>query len=323
MYKYSKKKNWLLFNNHTFNNITETSCNNDTINGICSKTTLEECLVKCENNPNCSYGYYIKDKKLCVPLKESKIKSNPYYKLQLKPSSIHNNITTFIDTNKYKFPPTDSNNIFYLDNVSLLNIETGTLLYTDPFINKDSDIVFKENNDIIIQLLQQPFNYPNGMYTNIKYGDLFNINLPTTNFIVLNITTHFKWINHQITNKQTFFSIHPINDTRQIGDDVLYSDVFILKLMDTQLYIDSTMKLTTIPSKNYTFKFIPKIIVYKCINDKCMPTPFKPNVYKNSKCWDTCNKPPINNKIHFIVILLIIIVLLIILLSCVLKMYRY
>ena len=316
MYKYTKKKNWLIFNNEIFNNITETSCNNDTIDGICYKTTLDECLDKCKNDSMCAFGYYIKDKKLCVPLKEHKIKSNPYYKLQS--NSLNTNIQTFIDSSQYGYPLNDSNDIYYLDNVSLLNIETGTLLYTDPFIHKDVNIEFRKNNDVILQLLQIPFNYPTGMYTGIKYGDLFNINIPTTNFVLSTISTNFKWIDNQFNDKQTFFSIFPINSLKKIGDNVLYTDTCIVKVNGKQLYIDEKLNLTTIKTKNSTFQFIPKIIVYDCVNDKCVPTSFKPNVYKNSKCWSKCDKKSNNktsvNIVNIVIVLLIVLIIIIALL---------
>lgn len=96
-----------------------------TIKGKCIQTeTLEDCTNICKP-PNCYWGTWSKDTKIC------KAVNFPIYKevnpgFLLKPEQP--GMTTFIDTNFFEFPAQRNNRIFFYDRVKIQNVETGYIM---------------------------------------------------------------------------------------------------------------------------------------------------------------------------------------------------
>lgn len=95
-----------------------------TINGECSKTnTLEECVNKCKP-PNCYWGTWSDQTKVCMPMNYNIYRDlNPGFVTKEQQG-----MTTFIDTNFFEYPAQRNNRIFFYDRVKIQNVETGYIL---------------------------------------------------------------------------------------------------------------------------------------------------------------------------------------------------
>ena len=113
-----KDKKWLIFENTIFDDLSFMDCN-DTIEGVCIlDKTFDQCVKKCEDDPNCAAGYYISglEKNICVPLRTEEYHYvNPIYRLRQQ--KIYNeldnlDVKTFVDKSVYPFPPEQANPSF-------------------------------------------------------------------------------------------------------------------------------------------------------------------------------------------------------------------
>jgi hypothetical protein len=322
-----EKDNWNLFPDSTFSHLDTMDCNN-TINGECYyNKTLGECIQTCEKSNECNFGYFItntKDRKdICVPLLDIDI--NPIYNIRKQDIYTELDDTkskVFVNKNKYKFPPGESNDVFFMDNLLIENMETNTLMRSSHLSDdiNDRSIVFKKDNNLIVQLLEVPTTNTNqSMYKTLKYGDSFTFHIPNTTLIMVNNPVHknlLEWESRGYsTTTNESYTIKHIMPGKKDGDIVLYSDIFSLHKNISILEVDSNHTLKTFYSssyqeavdknKNVTFRFIPKIKGWYCNDDhKCTEIPLdkitvgKDNigrydghiVGRNYGCWGLCNE---------------------------------
>ena len=286
---YLKDGKWLIFEDSVFENLETSDCN-DTMSGQCYEDkTFEQCVDMCQKNTHCNFGYYISDLKIpniCVPLHKHSIYTNPVYRLRNKdiyPELKNARIKTFIDQTKYPFPPKEGNNIFFMDNFEIQNVETGYWLNESPIKTNSKDVIFSEKKDNDISLYVQTIRIPGGLsasvqYITLKYGELIAFNIPTTSFILrqsINNPSKLEWFD-RIGNIQehSSFEIHPIMPGKKIGDNILYSDIFIIKSDVNILGLDpksQEIKLyyeTLAEAKEKSRKIIFSFIYNKIINFK-------------------------------------------------------
>ena len=283
-----KDDKWIIFEDSIFENLDSFDCN-DAISGQCyNDKTFEQCVDVCEKSPICDFGYYISDLKtsnICVPLYKQKNYSNPVYRLRNK--DIYSEfkdarIKTFINQKEYPFPPKQGNNMFFMDNFNIQNVETGYWMNDSPM--KKEYVVFSQKKDDI-PLSVQAIRIPPGLsaesqYVTVKYGQKIAFNIPTTTFVLRESndnTLRLKWINRITNLEDSDFEIHPILPDKNIGDNILYSDVFIIKSDDNILGIDDKSQITKLYYETYekakdkgryvTFRFIPRMEGYYCNND--------------------------------------------------------
>ena len=326
-----KDESWLIFPKSTVSNINTMDCK-DTIAGECYyNKSLTECIEKCDKSTNCSFGYFIsnttdpKGKDICVPLRDSNINGNPIYRLRkqsIYPELEGTNSTVFINRNKYKFPPEQANDVFYMDNLLIKNIETNTLLGNSP-VNKDLDkkiyASFEKNGGLIVQPLHIPTDFKSGAhYINLKYGDYLIFNIPSTALIIKPSESNNKieWVSKYFDiSEDLVCNIIPIKG-KKIGDIVKYTDEFSIKISDSILGItNNTLELNIVKlqynsyekaknnKENVTFKFIPKMKGWYCNNDsKCTEIPLDKMIInkdgvgtydglpigRNPGCWGVC-----------------------------------
>lgn len=166
-----KHGKWLIWENTVLNRIYLSDCN-DTINGICLKDkTVKECLNECAGE--CGAGYHIdfgNGKSICVPIRTDIHKNlNPVYRLRkqsMYPDLDGTKVSTFINTEKYLFPPDAANVVFYQDLLTMINTHNGYSLGNN--INEqieNGSLIYMEKVMILIfnfyLLLCQPYKLSN------------------------------------------------------------------------------------------------------------------------------------------------------------------
>lgn len=290
-----KYKDWLLWQDTAFDEMqyNRVDCS-DTIEGICNKNiSIEDCIEKSKDGVGC----YIKFKNgdsICIPLKTDLYPSlNIVYKLRNKdihPELKDVSVTTFVDTNKYSFPPENPNIMFYFDIFQLKNIESGLTFNTDNI--NSTYIEFNNNkNPTNLQIIPSTsFASQLVNYEAIKYGDKFNIILPGTTFVLsLNTNTNnFEWKESVTINQDFTFQFIPLDENdlykkEKIGENISYGEHFTIITSYNIIFLNQYNNLEAeYVSLNYilerndpmvrnTFSAISKMIGYYCEDDKCNP----------------------------------------------------
>jgi hypothetical protein len=337
-----KDDKWLIFNDTVFSHLDTLDCN-DTIEGECYKNrTFDECIKTCNDNSECSYGYYLSANNInyCVPIRDPTLDVNPCYRLRKKDiyTELKNaSVKTFINKNINKFPPVEGNTVFYMDNFVLQNIETSTMLGTSPLTSDSEQLKFNKSGNIIMQLMNISPNYSKEQYITLKYGDEFCFNIPNTNIVIresIDYNIKLEWNTIFDNTDNILFHLEPLNPTQKIGDKVCYSDSFIIR---ANSYYTVGISSTYIMEKqrkpdNYKFRFIPKMVGFYCNNDnKCVSTPLEEmvindkgigtkdgfHIVRNPGCWGICKyknsnqsldlyKRKRNHKIYYIIVFILL-----------------
>ena len=278
-----KDGKWIVFPNTTVSDIDTMDCN-DTMAGECyNNKSFKECVRTCEKSPECNFGYFISNtddingKDICVPLRDRNVNSNPIYRLRkqsIYPELKGTTSTVFVNKNKYPFPPEQANNVFYMDNFLIKNIET------DIFLENSHTPIFEKNGSLIVQPLQVPPDLSSGpQYVTVNYGDLLIFNIPNTVLIMAynNKNKEMDWISRSVSISQDMaYTIVPTMKGKKIGDNVLYSDEFSIQMGDNVFGVkDKKIKIQR-KKENATFKFIPKMKGWYCNNDsECTEIPLE------------------------------------------------
>ena len=289
-----KDDKWFVFKDTIFSAIDTMDCD-ESVSGQCLiDKTFDECLDVCENNNYCEYGYYVTTpaQSICVPLRTTASGlSNPAYRLRKKdiyPEFKNIDSKVFIRKKKYRFPPTEANTVFYMDNILLHNVESDCNvngLFLDVTSN---DVMYSKNGDLQIKLLEIPTDLSIGtQYVPIKYGDQVAFNLPETNLVIRNsvTTTKLEWIARSFNlGPEIAYILVPLpNSNKKIGDIVNYSDSFSISssgifvvgvndLLRSEIYYYKDYENAKLRGKNVTFKFLPKMMGWYCNNDaQCTP----------------------------------------------------
>ena len=322
-----KYKDWLIWPNTAIDNMNynRVGCA-DTIDGVCyNDISIKECIEKSVDGT----GYHVEFKNgnsLCVPLRTS-----PYTNLnivyKLRNQSVHpelNNVSvsTFVDTNKYKFPPLVSDIFFYFDIFQLRNDETKLILSSKDVNTGYNEFLSKGQNNLNIQIIPTNAFAPQIVnYEKVLYGDNFNIILAGTSLFLTfdSISNTFIWKQTTIRETNNFFQIIPLDlqgkyhknkMNTPIGNTdsftIVYSNDIILTLTKDNILggnydsIDRLIERGDLNVKN-SFGIISKMTGYYCKNDKCTPVPLSEvsekegetlydnsTVGRNKDCWGAC-----------------------------------
>jgi hypothetical protein len=325
--KYEHDNNILLFPNTTFEDIKYTDCN-DTIMGHCiSDVSIDECISKCSESESCSAGYHVKtpSSRICVPIESGKIpKANPVYKLRrqsIYPEFDNSDVTTFIDTRQFPFPPDEANAIFYLDVMQMIDKQTdhslGKLNQDIPIATFDT--VIGSN----IQLISPDFtNTIAGRFSHVKYRDRVFLRIPGTNFILSRKGDIFEWEEYSILTGRESDSFQLINISDENNRDSLsYGDTFYLRygsisncgITNNKLYSFNNRPFENLERDNISTRFIfsPRMLAYYCDNGDCksvgldktdtdgFQARYKGNhVFVNPGCYNLCNIDDLQSTIH-------------------------
>ena len=321
-----KHEKWLIWENTVLNRIYLSDCN-DTINGICLKDkTVKQCLNECTGE--CGAGYHIdfgNGKSICVPIRTDIHKNlNPVYRLRkqsMYPDLDGTKVSTFINTEKYLFPPDAANVVFYQDHLTMINTHNGYSLGNNinEQIENGSLVYMEKGNDLNIQLLPASMSAVQIIqYKPVLFGDYVQLSIPRTSLVAeisVNISNALQWSSN-LTNHSGHdfaFRIMPINNKRKIGDILTYSDIFALLYSEKSVIIldskynylvssfDDFYDITNNIDIVNTFQFVSKMTGYYCENKQCKSVPIKDietngssGLYKGVAverqpgCWNIC-----------------------------------
>ena len=321
-----KDGHWLIFPNTIFSDLTTMDCD-DTIEGICyNEKTFDECIDLCEKSPECNFGYYIShlqnNRNICAPIRDLLGNSNPAYRLRSKnmyPELDTTVVKTFINRNKYKFPPPEANTVFFMDNFFIENVETNTRLESSPLLGKSNIVKFEKDGNLQVQLFEIPPNLSAGIqYVKLQYGQKFAFNIPRTTLVMREsdgIVSQMEWVSRSFSlSPDTVFSLYPLMPGKKLGDDVLYSDTFAIHIGPFIIGINTFLHATKYYFESYdnaksrghnvTFRFIPQMKGWFCNDNKeCTEIPFSKMqiddkgvgrinelpIGRNPGCWGVCN----------------------------------
>ena len=326
------KDNWIVFKDMSYRPFQLTRSCVDTINAECVKNiSLEECIDVCKNDKNkfCDAGYYIdlknknNLKSLCFPLNTDYYPDLSHY-IDIRPKSEfpysnQYNVNTFVNTNKFPFPPKDTNTVWFDDDFLVKNVETGKFLET---VDDESDIVMFADNpkDTLIQLIPKTF-YE--LKTVVKYEDEeCTLAIPKTTLVLSQkpfgvskgLSSFVSWVG------VSYFGLTQLplltfesTENKKKGEPMCYGDVFYIKMYNNN-YIGlnennsltlynkdiNVLKENKFPSIKFTF--IPKFNLYTCDNGVCKEVNiaecehegtvrlYKGNpTYRSNVCYGVCN----------------------------------
>lgn len=331
-WKYKDK--WLVWPNTVLDVMDVVDCS-DTINGVCiDGKSFEECMEVCIGD--CGLGYYIKfrdGRSICAPIRTVLHPHlNPVYRLrrqEIYPQLDHVSVSTYINTDKYSFPPDMANVVFYDDILEMKNTESGLFLDTDTTPSDGEDIKFGNINPVNIQFM--PAKRSAAQISNlnpVKYGDYFTIIVPGTS-LSLRVKIggdRMNWISSigNLSETDFTFQILPIDDSQKIGDLVTYGSTFnIIYSKFSILVVDNNYDLTAKyynvedeknnPTSFTTFTLISKMTGYYCDGKECKSVPLSDietngqsgtyngsSVGRSKGCWGICRyvETHENNKIR-------------------------
>ena len=260
---------WKIFNNSILDNMEISDCN-DTIQGIClTNKSLEECMDLCKGD--CSVGVFFDfkqennriydspdspdSKTICVPIRtDNRPALHPVYRI--KNQSIYNldpdyvEVTTFIDTNKWTFPPDLANVIFHGDIINLstdprresphspdspvpIIVDIENVLKLGPGLVIGNEVPIKSNIQInTIKLTANPVkqNSP------IIYGAKIFFSILGTSFIMNNQNNTLMWtptLSKLLDDDIQYFTIKPTRlSGKKVGDLITYSDTFLIMYLN-------------------------------------------------------------------------------------------
>lgn len=306
-----RKQDWLIWPNTTFSKIKWADCN-DTVEGICYRNhTIEECMERCPADV-CGTGLYTKFKNgesICTPLRTGIYPNlNPLYRLKnqslydLDPNVV--NMSVFVNTKIYPFPPSNGNIVFFTDIVSLQDADGDRMLDTSSPIKYGPGPCTLKKDATSVLTLQPVFRTANATTVHnrpIVYGDEFILAVSGTSYVMEVKTAGinplvWKRALGVLGGSGIAFRLVPTDHNKKEGDLVTYSDTFSLMYADigmvavrpddNQLYLSDSPLLadptnieslgiphSSAQSLTSRFKFKSLMKGYYCENKTCKTVP--------------------------------------------------
>lgn len=331
-----KYKDWLIWPNTTLDRMktNRTGCS-DTVNGVCLKNlSIKECMDQSIGN----IGYYIKFQNgdsICVPVNKD-YDIEYIYKLvnQEEHSKLDGaSVSTFLNTNEYKFPPEKANSVFYFDLLQIEHSKTNLIFNSVNTEHDNNYIEFSKDkftNITLAPIIPSPPDVSSDI--SILYTKHFFITLPGTRLFLMydeeNNIFRWKTINSDILNfgRKYSFQIYPITlnniyykdrlnmgITYQENFVIYYSNKYLLTLDDKNILRATEISLEDLINKPVhnnlnTFRLKSKMIGYYCEDNKCKPvsisdtTIFKDilkkyNLYTNEEIQKIINSSDVKEKL--------------------------
>lgn len=320
--------NWYVFPNSTLADLNINDCANS-ITGKCEKTdTLQQCVNLCEKDNNCISGYFIEtpDKEnICVPIHNTTQDFETYVKLlhNIRNKNIFpilKDMKSYIfTTSDYNYPPNNINNLLYIDNITIENINTHKSISLG---NNNNNIVMSSNPTYIRLLPYQTEKNP----LMIRNGDSIVISIPNSTYVLRDVNNSLQWTSSILSNitEDSTLKIFTSDKNKKIGDFLTYSDILYFTYKENPIIYDTDNNSLVIQSmnidnaissnKNILFKISPKVTAYTCNKQTCEPVELNTtntSHYRSPSCWNLCNtEKKTKNKIIIIIILLFLIILL-------------
>ncbi len=238
-----KRGKWLIWPGTILSSINIFNCD-DTVEGLCyGDTTIEECMDRCPAD-NCGAGLYVRfrdGKSMCVPIRTViHYKISPLYRLRnqslynLDPNLVE--MSVFVNTEQFPFPPNLSNTIFFGDIISFEDAENGRALdTTSPVQNGPGPCILKKDATSVLTI--HPYFRMAKTIVNdrpIVYGDKLVLAVTGTSYVMQ--VDQGGGINPLVWRESLgvlggtgiAFRLAPVDPKKKRGDLVTYSDTVSL-----------------------------------------------------------------------------------------------
>jgi len=331
MYEITKsipyKDGWLTWPKTALIDMNISDCN-DTIKGSCTEGgTLGDCIENCEASQDCNLGIFVNMKKqgktVCAPIDTSKHPYlNPVYRL--RPQTIYEpleegvEITTFIGTRGYNFPPGWANVIFFKDILTMKKIDTNLTLTGKNTVEKNNKIRLDTDTSTNIEIEHENVisRSISSKYFPILFGSKIKLRIPGTSLMSNINNDNLVWLPSMI-GEGISLTINSVD--KKVGDLVTYSDSFTLSDTNTGKVIildkDNNMVLSSNGSGGTQFQCISKMYGYYCNGENnCTYTPVNEiiptgkdktggtkngkTVYRGKSCYGMCNLPKTTTSLN-------------------------
>lgn len=186
------------------------------VNGTCFQTPdLQTCMSRCKP-PECYWGTYETNKKLCLPIRyNTHEKLNPAF--IFRPSTTS---TAFMDTSFFPYPAERNNRVFISDRITVENVETGLQIKPTVTLKLPKPYIPQPGASFLPITTRTPVLFYNRDYDSVLRADGLNINwYKAIDFLNENYEAQFLEPVDQSNNNV------PVKNNRE----VLYSDIFRIK----------------------------------------------------------------------------------------------
>jgi hypothetical protein len=294
------------------------SCYDTVRSQFYTNKTVKECQEICHTSDRCGAGYHIANKKgdsICVPLRTNIFPdANPAYNIVdgTDPELIY---TTFIDVDKFEYPPKDAGIVFCGDILRLNNVDNDSHVETAV---QDEPIQFGSKGFVKMTIMDPNLFLNIPLKQQLNYGDPIVIVLDGTSLVMMNdgsTDKRLKWLlrlTPDFNENQTFYLVSA--EGKDIGDTVNYNDKFhIVRNGQVSCLVvnnDSNTLEDFGPGPeaakyrglSSTFSFTRASPLYSCVEGKCEEidiseveyaegdaTYFGKPVYRDPGCFGVCS----------------------------------
>ena len=286
----------------------------ESLTGKCEeRKTLSECIQLCEQTPGCSAGCFLHP--ACIPLEMS---SDFFYRLQDKteyPFLTDRDSAVFV-SDRVPFPPSDTNTVFYRDNLVLNVLDTAlNVSLTDGFVIAKSPVYVRFSSE------NHPFE--------VRNGDRVAITLPDTTYLLRNVDNEIAW-SQAVLNTHTDTTTFEIRtDKKPLGSLLTYDDIVYFTQNQSPVVVQgNSLVILTMNTENAIrqgkqvyFRLIPKVSTYYKDGNVCRETTkngASTPTYRSSQCWDSKTQPKkTDNSVAVVVIIAVAVLLLLVFSYCV------
>lgn len=291
----------MVWKSHVLGNMNSGTNCVDTSTGVCyTGDTLDECIARCDNSPVCAAGLYsvLPDKStICLDIDTSRQPElNPIKRIEPQTDSRLGDVSVFVDTRVYPFPPVHGRAIRYTDMISISSLDGFSIAPST------SGTVKLEKSDPanVVQILP-PWGsiQEHNMLSPITYGSMIHISPPSTNLTALSVNYEWRWFPTPIMfDDFTGIQVLPTGD-KQIGDVIMSGDTVRLVHSEQIVAITrGTHELVSVwrddPNLETEFVIRSNMVGYECKSGICTPvnigdTKNDAVVYRKSDCYGQCN----------------------------------
>lgn len=305
---------WNFIPGHIFNQIKLRDCN-DTVTGYCLENMdIENCVKHCKDDPDCKYGYFLKNsnknsnnnsnKSYCVPLKQEfgciqdiyfHIRDkNIYPELNSYESTVfvHKNIDISPNSNYLRFKDT-----LYIRNK---NHDSYLGISDEKSVSEFSDFSLEP----ILEVQFLPVSNEKSRIKNsiICEGDMVIINIPQSSLALMKDSQDdfINWYMYAVSmhEDEDTFTIHSANPDKKLGEPLNYDESFYFYYYENLLVYDPEYNRLKLVRGSYddnmsshenaslaTFTLEPTVNVYYTHGDQCRSVQLRDTETKNEHAY--------------------------------------
>lgn len=298
--KYESDSNWLVWKDHVLSDINVGTNCIDTTSGVCfSDKSIDECIEICASSKDCAAGLHSvlpNGKSLCLPLDTGRRSHlNPIVRIEPQTNPRLGEVSVFMDTRVFPFPPVNGRALRYTDMISII-LPDGSSIYPSTKGNVTTE---KTDPPSVVQMLP-----PWGTIQSqtrlafLVYGKPIHISPPGTGLTALSDDGKWIWSPASVRFEDTEGIVVLPVGSKKIGEPVMSGDTVRLQKDGEYLGVSPSHKLISSirpdPDTQTVFKLESRMVGYMCGEGLCEAVSImdtKPNqkVYRHSGCYNQCS----------------------------------